>query len=93
MQSVIKLKEVDKMAVRRQINRYKTAPSGYDYKDVLQKGKRFYTIGSLHETFEMNPYETQEHTLWTANSVTLECYTKPQGTRTYSWNGTRYEEQ
>lgn len=32
------------MAVRRQINRYKTEPFGRDFNEVLRKGKRFHSI-------------------------------------------------
>lgn len=36
------------MGARRTINRYRTTPSGYDYADVLKRGKRFHTHSDAH---------------------------------------------
>ena len=70
------------MAARKQINRYKTDPYGHDYKEVLQKGKQQNTIGTYHDTFEMQPHNGS----WMATSVTLPTFVAPKGTITVSWD-------
>lgn len=80
------------MGVRRTINRYRTVPSGYDYADVLRRGKRFHTHLGEHSTFEMQPYQSGGRVLWSAESVTLPPFVAPRGTIRISWNGKRWVE-
>lgn len=75
------------MAVRRQINRYRTAPNGYDYDEVLKKGKAFYRTS---EEFEMSPYKGNDgKILWTAEHTTLPTFKPAEGTRRYKFNRDR----
>lgn len=80
------------MSARRQINRYRTTPSGYDYADVLKRGKRFYTHGNAHSDFEMQPFTSGNRVLWFAETPTLSTFTPPKGTIFVHWSGKRWEE-
>lgn len=85
------------MGVRMQINRYRTTPSGYDYKDVLKRGKAFYTFhGAMgpiyHDDFEMQPCGFGDHILWSAESTTIPPFLPPKGTIFVHWNGKKWEE-
>ena len=77
------------MGARRTINRYRTTPSGYDYADVLKRGKRFHTHSDAHSNFEMQPFRSGDRVLWSAESVTLPPFVSPQGTIRICWNGKR----
>ena len=69
------------MSVRKQHNRYRTEPYGRNYKDVLKRGKAFFTIGGEHYSFELSQY----HGIWTAHERTLPgCI--PEGTIIVEWN-------
>lgn len=82
--------EGEKMGARREINRYRTTPSGYDYNDVLRRGKAFHR-NSFNGIFEMMPYTSPSdgRTLWSAEFETLPPFKKPDGTRTYKFDETR----
>lgn len=73
------------MGVRRTINRYRTPPSGYDYADVLKRGKRFYRNSG---EFEMKPFKSpgKDTVCWYAVSFTPPPFIAPQGTRKYKFN-------
>lgn len=73
------------MSVRRQINRYRKEPSGYDYNVVLKKAKAFYRSS---ECFEIYPYRSPSDTktLYTAFSETLGGFKRPKGTRIYKFD-------
>lgn len=77
------------MGARRTINRYRITPSGYDYNDVLKRGKAFY-CNSL-DGFEMVPYTNpySEETWWFAEFPTKPPFKKPNGTRTYQFDNAR----
>ena len=64
------------MSVRKQHNRYRTEPYGRNYKNVLKRGKAFFTIGGEHYSFEMSQY----HGIWTAHERTLPGCCSPEGT-------------
>lgn len=75
------------MAVRKQCNRYRTEPHGYDYKEVLKKGKAFYTYngyweGITHDPFEMSCYDG----LWIAHKRTLPGFRIKEGTIIVEWD-------
>lgn len=71
------------MSVRKRINRYQTTPNGYDFKEVLKKGKVFYRgIGR----FEMVPFETSSGIRWSAESPTLPPFKPHKGTIRYKFN-------
>ena len=70
------------MAVRKQCNRYRTEPSGTDYKTVLKKGKAFFTYNEHHEPFEMANFDG----LWLAHRRTLPGFTVHEGTIIVEWN-------
>lgn len=76
------------MSVRKTHNRARTTPSGYDYDDVLKRGKVFHR-NSYNGIFEMTPYEGKNGTLWTAESETLPPFTRPKGTRVYKFDNTK----
>lgn len=76
------------MSVRRQTNRYRTTPTGYDYADVLKRGKRFHG----HDDFEMQPTTFGDRTIWAAEARTLPRFSVPKGTICVHWNGKRWEE-
>lgn len=80
------------MGARRTINRYRTTPSGYDYADVLKRGKRFYTYSGAHSDFEMQPGRFGNHVLWSAEHVTIPPFVAPQGTIRVFWDGKRWRE-
>lgn len=81
------IKEGVNMAVRKQTNRYRVSPSGYDYEEVLSKAKRFYRAA---EVFEMYPYiTTGNEVFWSANSVSLPGVVPEKGTRRYCFNKQR----
>lgn len=76
------------MGVRRTINRYRTTPSGFDYDDVLRRGKAFHRNNL--DGFEMVPNGTIEgRVLWSAEFVTMPPFKKPDGTRTYQFDNAR----
>ena len=77
------------MGARREINRYRTTPSGYDYNDVLRRGKAFHRDSP--DGFEMTPYTSPSdgRTLWSAEFVTKPPFKKPDGTRTYQFDEAR----
>lgn len=77
------------MGARRTINRYRTTPSGYDYNDVLRRGKAFHR-NNLNG-FEMTPYTSPYtgKTLWFAERVTMPPFKKPAGARTYQFDKAR----
>ena len=81
------------MAVRRQCNRYRTEPSGYDYKDVLKRGKAFFTYNGHHEPFEMTDYLGDG--FWMAHTRTHKPFKVHEGTILVKWNRDkkRWEEQ
>jgi len=70
------------MAVRKQCNRYRTEPSGTDYKTVLKKGKAFFTYNEHHQSFEMANFDG----LWLAHRRTLPGFTVHEGTIIVEWN-------
>ena len=70
------------MSVRKQHNRYRTEPYGRNYKNVLKRGKAFFTIGGEHYSFEMSQY----HGIWTARKRTLPGFSPPEGTIIVEWN-------
>lgn len=83
------------MSVRRQINRYRTSPSGYDYMDVLRRGKRFFTgTGGAHYDFEITPFLSpgSDKVLWTADYPSPSPFTSPKGTVSVRWDGMRWTE-
>lgn len=71
------------MAVRRQCNRYRTAPHGTDFEDVLRRGKRFFRLSGEFMVWGENGN-------WSADSVPLGFKT-PKDARVYKWNGKRWE--
>lgn len=79
--------------VRRAINRYKTPPSGYEYDEVLKKGKAFYR-NNLE--FIMAPFTSKngECVLWSAETPPVPPFTLPSGARKYKFNtaSRRWEE-
>lgn len=76
------------MGVRRTINRYRTTPIGYDYNDVLRRGKAFHR-NNLNG-FEMVPCRARDgRVLWSAEFTTKPPFKKPDGTRTYKFDNTR----
>lgn len=76
------------MGARRSINRYRTTPSGYDYNDVLRRGKAFYRNNVYG--FEMVPFVTRDgRVLWSAENVTLPPFKKHDGARTYQFDKAR----
>lgn len=76
------------MGVRHTHNRTSTTPSGYDYDDVLKRGKAFHR-NSSHGIFEMTPYAGKKGTLWMAESETLPPFTRAKGTRIYKFDTTK----
>ena len=72
------------MAVRQQHNRYRTEPHGYDYDEVLKKGKVFYRASG---EFEMSPYKSpyDDRVMWTAFPKTI-GFAVADGTRRYKFN-------
>lgn len=77
------------MGVRRTHNRARTTPNGYDYNDVLKRGKVFHR-NSFNGVFEMQPYQRKDGViLWTAESETLPPFTRPKGTRIYKFDLSR----
>jgi hypothetical protein len=64
------------MAARKCIGRARVIPSGYDFKDVLNKGKAFHK----NTDFEMQPHNFSGVTLWSAETVTREPFKAPEGT-------------
>lgn len=77
------------MGARRTINRYRIEPSGYDFAEVLKKGKVFHR-NAYNGVFEMTPYKgIDERTFWTAHTETLPPFKKPDGTRTYKFDKER----
>ncbi len=70
------------MSVRKQHNRYRTEPYGRNYKDVLKRGKAFFTIGGEHYSFEMSQY----HGIWTAHERTLPGCSPGRGAIIVEWN-------
>lgn len=76
------------MGARRTINRYRTIPSGYDYDDVLRRGKAFHRNNL--DGFEMVPFDTSDgRVLWSAEFVTMPPFKKHDGARTYQFDKTR----
>lgn len=76
------------MGVRRTINRYRTTPSGYDYDDVLRRGKAFHRNNI--NGFEMVPFDTSDGRVrWYAEFVTKPPFKKHDGTRTYQFDNAR----
>lgn len=73
------------MGARRTINRYRTTPSGYEYADVLKRGKRFHTHQGEHASFEMQPGQFGDRVLWSAESPTLPPFKAPRGTILIHW--------
>lgn len=71
------------MSVRRRINRHRSEPCGYDYADVLKKGKAFHRIS---EEFEMSPFEASKGTMWMACSRTTPPFKPSEGTRIYKFD-------
>lgn len=70
------------------INRYRTTPIGYDYNDVLRRGKAFHR-NNLNG-FEMVPCRARDgRVLWSAEFTTKPPFKKPDGTRTYKFDNTR----
>lgn len=74
------------MGVRRQINRYRTTPGGYDFLEVLKKGKAFHRASGR---FEMVPFETPKGEWWSAESPTLPTFEPHKGTKRYRFNEER----
>lgn len=76
------------MGARRTINRYRTTPSGYDYDDVLRRGKAFHRDN--FDGFEMVPFVCYSgRVLWSAEFITKPPFKKPDGTRTYQFDKAR----
>lgn len=76
------------MGVRRSINRYRTTPSGYDYNDVLRRGKAFHR--NNFNGFEMVPCHARDgRVLWSAEFTTKPPFKKPEGSRTYEFDEAR----
>lgn len=73
------------MSARGHRNRYRTEPSGYDYNEVLKKGKVFHRAS---EKFEMSPYKGKydDRVFWTATTITLPPFKPAEGTRRYIFN-------
>ncbi len=77
------------MGVRKTHNRAKTTPSGYNYDDVLKRGKVFHR-NSYNGIFEMQPYGGKDGViLWTAERETHPPFTRPKGTRVYKFDNTK----
>lgn len=77
------------MGARSTHNRVRTTPSGYDYNDVLKRGKAFHK-NAYNGIFEMQPYSGKDgNILWTAESETLPPFTRPNGTRIYKFDLSR----
>lgn len=77
------------MGARSTHNRARTTPNGYDYNDVLKRGKVFHR-NSFNGVFEMQPYQGKDGViLWTAESETLPPFTRPKGTRIYKFDRSR----
>lgn len=77
------------MSARHTHNRARTTPYGYDYNDVLKRGKIFHR-NSYDGIFEMQPYETAHGTMWTAESETLKPFKRPIGTRVYKFDNQKH---
>lgn len=75
------------MGARRTINRYRTTPVGYDYNDVLRRGKALHRYNL--DGFEMVPCVCDGNVLWSAEFVTKPPFKKLDGTRTYKFDNTR----
>lgn len=76
------------MGARRTINRYRTTASGYDYDDVLRRGKAFHRNNL--DGFEMVPFDTSDGRVqWSAEFITKLPFKKPDGTRTYQFDEAR----
>lgn len=73
------------MAVRRQCNRYKTAPSGRDFQEVLKKAKSFFRNTGRFEIALFGG-------VYTTTGETDPCYSVPDGTRFFVFNGKRWKE-
>lgn len=74
------------MGARKHINRYRTEPCGYDYNEVLKKGKIFHR-NSFNGIFEMTPYKGIDGRIfWTAESETLPPFKRADGTRIYKFD-------
>lgn len=73
------------MSARKHINRYRTEPSGYDYNEVLKKGKTFHRASGI---FDMSPYKGKydDRVLWTATRHSLPPFKPSEGTRRYKFN-------
>lgn len=76
------------MGVRRTINRYRTTPSGFDYDDVLRRGKAFHRNNI--DGFEMVPHVCSSgRVMWSAEFITKPTFKKHDGTRTYQFDRVR----
>lgn len=89
------------MSVRRTHNRSKERPYGRDFLDVLRRSKAFNTTtvcsGSentiYHDDFEIHPFKSKNGgVIWFCERITLNPFKKPDGTRTFRWNGKKWEE-
>lgn len=77
------------MGARRTINRYRTEPSGYDYEEVLKKGKIFHR-NSVNGIFEMTPYKGIDNRIfWVAESETLPPFKRAEGVRIYKFDNVK----
>ena len=65
------------MAVRRQCNRYKTAPFGKDFNDVVKRGKSFYKDGAFMV------WGGSSGGCWEADRLPAECFKIPQDARIF----------
>jgi len=63
------------MGARRSINRSRTDPYGTDFKDVLQRAKRFYKDG-VFEIYQFN-------SIFCSSRESVSSFSKPAGARTF----------
>lgn len=64
------------MSALRSTKHPRVAPMGYDYNEVLNKGKIYY----IDQDFEMQPFKSGMKTLWSATDITIPPVKRPAGT-------------
>lgn len=83
------------MAVRKQCNRYRTAPSGRLRYEVVQKAKRFFRTGLNDDAFMVwgeckLDKDGNDVSFWQSDHIpAYDCNLPNQ--RFYKWNGTRWK--
>jgi hypothetical protein len=64
------------MGVRKCISRARTIPTGYNFDEVLKKGKSYHK----NRDFEMQPFVHGNKVFWSAETITTLPFVAPVGT-------------